>query len=216
MTIQVVLAIAGCFALLVGIFGGGVQAKEVTVPKISTLTRITSSIIGVILIGIAIWLYTSNSFTSQPQTELQINPQTTLENKLKTNPQTEVQPNPQTDLQKNYASKDFYDIPFTLAEGFSKGITINEVQAQIKGTNVEFRIDYACDANRNMSFFNPPNGDIISIQKYLSSGTKNILITVSIEELQKISNITVSFYVPTQNPPDFMFLDFNKIKNILP
>jgi hypothetical protein len=53
-----ILGIAGCVALLIGIFGGGVKAKEIEVPKISTLPRILSCIIGGLLIGVSIWLFT--------------------------------------------------------------------------------------------------------------------------------------------------------------
>jgi hypothetical protein len=54
MTLPIVLTIAGCTALLVGLLGGGVKAKEIEVPKISLLPRIVSSLIGLVLIGIAI------------------------------------------------------------------------------------------------------------------------------------------------------------------
>jgi hypothetical protein len=56
MTIPLVLGIAGCVALLVGLFGGGVKVKELEIPTISTLPRILSTIIGVVLIGCGIWL----------------------------------------------------------------------------------------------------------------------------------------------------------------
>jgi len=56
LTLQTILAIAGCIALLTGLFGGGVKAKEIEVPKISSLARIISGLIGIALIGIAIRL----------------------------------------------------------------------------------------------------------------------------------------------------------------
>lgn len=56
MTLPIILTIAGCVALLVGLFGGGVKAKEIEVPKISLLPRIISSLIGLMLIGAAIWM----------------------------------------------------------------------------------------------------------------------------------------------------------------
>jgi hypothetical protein len=56
MTIPLVLGIAGCVALLVGLFGGGVSAKDVEIPKISTLPRILSVVLGIALIGSGIWL----------------------------------------------------------------------------------------------------------------------------------------------------------------
>ena len=56
MTLPNVLAIAGSIALLIGLFGGGVKAKEIEVPKISIGTRIFSSLVGMALIGIAIKL----------------------------------------------------------------------------------------------------------------------------------------------------------------
>jgi hypothetical protein len=56
MTLQLVLATAGSIALLVGLFGGGVKAKEIEVPKINVWPRILSSLIGIMLIGVAIKL----------------------------------------------------------------------------------------------------------------------------------------------------------------
>ncbi|RPJ26876.1 MAG: hypothetical protein EHM33_09970 [Chloroflexi bacterium] len=56
MTPQNILTIAGSIALLIGLFGGGVKAKEIEIPKISIWARIFSSVVGVVLIGIAIRL----------------------------------------------------------------------------------------------------------------------------------------------------------------
>jgi len=56
MTLTAILALAGCIALLVGIFGGGVKAKEVEVPLIPIGSRITSSLVGLGLIVTAIWI----------------------------------------------------------------------------------------------------------------------------------------------------------------
>jgi hypothetical protein len=56
MTLQIVLAIAGSVALLAGLFGGGIKAKEIEVPKITMWARIFSSLVGVALIGVAIRL----------------------------------------------------------------------------------------------------------------------------------------------------------------
>jgi hypothetical protein len=68
MNTSVVLAIAGCAALLVGLFGGGVKAKEIEVPKISTLSRVFSSGIGVALIGTGIFLELNNLIPSAAET----------------------------------------------------------------------------------------------------------------------------------------------------
>lgn len=68
MTLQVVLAIAGSIALLVGLFGGGVKAKEIEVPKLSVWPRIFSSLIGTVLIGVAIWLPNPLPSTESPIT----------------------------------------------------------------------------------------------------------------------------------------------------
>ena len=43
MTLPIVLAIAGSIALLIGLFGGGVKAKEIEGPKLSIGPRILSS-----------------------------------------------------------------------------------------------------------------------------------------------------------------------------
>jgi hypothetical protein len=56
MTLPVVLAIAGCIALLIGLSGGGISAEQVVVPKIPTLSRVLAGLIGLAFIGIAIWI----------------------------------------------------------------------------------------------------------------------------------------------------------------
>jgi hypothetical protein len=63
MTLPIVLTVAGCVALLVGLFGGGVKAKEIVVPKISILPRIFSIVmgIGLIWVGTQLSLIPDNS-----------------------------------------------------------------------------------------------------------------------------------------------------------
>jgi len=56
MTVPVVLAIAGVVSLLVGVLGGGIKAKEIEIPTVPPIARVISSVLGLILIGFAIWL----------------------------------------------------------------------------------------------------------------------------------------------------------------
>src|SRR5215207_644610 len=65
-TLPIVLAIAGSVALLIGLFGGGVKAKEIVVPKLSIWARIFSSLVGIALIWIAIQLPISPPSTESP------------------------------------------------------------------------------------------------------------------------------------------------------
>ena len=51
-----VIAAIGGIALLIGIFGGGIKAKEVEIPLLPASVRILSGITGITLLGIAIWL----------------------------------------------------------------------------------------------------------------------------------------------------------------
>jgi len=199
MTLPIVLAIAGCAALLVGLFGGGVKAKEIEVPRISILSRIFSGVIGLVLIGIAIWISYVN-----PSQLSGLTPEPTI-----SEIPTATQIQPQQTILAN-------EIPFTYASDFGSGITIQRVWAQNTGTNVEFHFDYTSDVDRGMSFFNPPDGDIISIQKDLPAGTNSVLIVASVDALQKVSNITVNFYIPGGELTGAIFLDFQEIKNILP
>jgi hypothetical protein len=66
MTLPIILAIAGSVALLVGLFGGGIKAKEIEVPKISILARIFSSLVGIVLIVTAIRFPNPPQSTEQP------------------------------------------------------------------------------------------------------------------------------------------------------
>ena len=54
MDVSAVIAIIGGIALLVGVFGGGVQLKELTIPPINSAFRIISFVLGVILIIAAV------------------------------------------------------------------------------------------------------------------------------------------------------------------
>ena len=54
MSVSVVFAVAGCLALLFGIVGGGIKARELEVPSLSGRARFISSIIGIVLLGLAI------------------------------------------------------------------------------------------------------------------------------------------------------------------
>lgn len=56
MSISVVFAIAGVIALLFGIVGGGIKAKEIEVPILPVNVRIATIIIGIVLIGVTFWL----------------------------------------------------------------------------------------------------------------------------------------------------------------
>ncbi len=61
MTVSVVFAIAGVVALLFGIVGGGIKAKEIEVPLLSARTRLVTILVGITLIGFTIWLENNNS-----------------------------------------------------------------------------------------------------------------------------------------------------------
>src|SRR5512133_2000680 len=58
--LPIILAIAGSVALLIGLFGGGIKAKEIEVPTLARGARILSSLVGMLLIGAAIQLSISN------------------------------------------------------------------------------------------------------------------------------------------------------------
>jgi hypothetical protein len=63
--VPAIVAIIGGIAFLVGLLGGGIEAAQVKIPQLPRWLRFLSSLMGVALIGIAIWL----SFaTSAPQT----------------------------------------------------------------------------------------------------------------------------------------------------
>jgi hypothetical protein len=56
MTVSVVFAIAGVLALLFGVIGGGIKAKEIEIPQLPAAVRIVIIIAGLLLIGATIWL----------------------------------------------------------------------------------------------------------------------------------------------------------------
>lgn len=75
MTVSVVFAIAGVIALLFGIIGGGIKAKEVEVPLLSIRVRIFTIIVGLILISITIWLENQSKVpNSDALTQLTLTP----------------------------------------------------------------------------------------------------------------------------------------------
>ena len=56
MSVPIVISVIGGIALLIGIFGGGIKAKEVEIPSVNVKIRIISAITGVFLITIAAFL----------------------------------------------------------------------------------------------------------------------------------------------------------------
>ena len=53
MTLQTLSFLFGALLLLVGIVGGGLEIKELKIPKIATWGRVVSSIVGLVFFGIA-------------------------------------------------------------------------------------------------------------------------------------------------------------------
>jgi hypothetical protein len=66
MSVPIILAMAGVIALLIGVLGGGIKAKEVEIPWISPRGRVVSFVAGLGLIGIAIWLSLGPVATNSP------------------------------------------------------------------------------------------------------------------------------------------------------
>ncbi len=71
MGVEAILAIVGGIALLVGIFGGGVKAKEIEIPSIHAGLRVISALTGIALIVIAIFLSRPELLPAIPQTQQQ-------------------------------------------------------------------------------------------------------------------------------------------------
>ena len=67
MTLPVVLAIAGCIALLIGLFGGEIEVQTLKNSQTISFAKSSASLIGLAFIGIAIWYSPAPShFASQP------------------------------------------------------------------------------------------------------------------------------------------------------
>ena len=79
--VPVVLAIVGGVALLLGVLGGGIEAEKIKIPSLPLIVRIIAGTIGVILIGVSIWLYSSTAIKGQ-QTTVAAVPATGLEAEL--------------------------------------------------------------------------------------------------------------------------------------
>ncbi|HEY5731146.1 MAG TPA: hypothetical protein VIS72_13920 [Anaerolineales bacterium] len=271
MTVPIVLALIGGVALLIGLFGGGVKAKEIEIPKIPGWSRLFSAVFGIILLGVSVWLYSSppsggiatltalvpNQPTDIPApVEINFEASKTSINDgncsvLKWNVQNamhvylngtemggrgdeEVCPRSTTTytLGVEHATGYFEreitvivedapltgenNIPFTYADDFRSGITIHAVRAKNTGTTIEFQFDYTSDVERGVSFFDPPNGETISIQEILPAGTNTVMIAADISALQSVSSITVNFYIPSKELTGRIFLEFEEIEKILP
>ena len=103
MTLPTVLAIAGCFALLIALFGGGVKAKEIEVPEISAWQRIISGLVGAVLIGIALWASFYTPPVSQPTSPQpsETPTQNTIPSPTQSNPIASQTPNPPPTISVN-------------------------------------------------------------------------------------------------------------------
>jgi len=61
-TIASLTFLAGLALIIVGIFGGGIEVKEVKIPTLPTVPRITSIVVGCLLVGVYFW----NPFPQPP------------------------------------------------------------------------------------------------------------------------------------------------------
>ncbi|OPY85863.1 MAG: hypothetical protein A4E65_00032 [Syntrophorhabdus sp. PtaU1.Bin153] len=66
MTSEMAVLGFGCILLLVGIIGGGLEIKELKIPKIGTTTRFIAVVCGVILIVVGIYLTGSKDKKANP------------------------------------------------------------------------------------------------------------------------------------------------------
>jgi hypothetical protein len=73
MDLPLVIGIAGCMALLAGLFGGGLRVRDIEIPTISKTSRGFSSIVGVGLIVAGIWL-SRPDFSSAPLADTTMEP----------------------------------------------------------------------------------------------------------------------------------------------
>src|SRR5580700_8006962 len=54
-TIASLTFLAGLALIIIGIFGGGIEVKEVKIPTLPTVPRITSIVVGCLLVGLYFW-----------------------------------------------------------------------------------------------------------------------------------------------------------------
>lgn len=56
MEVSAIIAVVGGVAFIVGLFGGGFEVKEIRFPKIRDWLRVVSVIVGLVFIGVSVWL----------------------------------------------------------------------------------------------------------------------------------------------------------------
>lgn len=99
MDVSAVIAVIGGIALLVGIFGGGVEAEKIKIPTINSWVRVISVITGIALI-------TTSAILANP--ELLISPVTAPTSSLSTIVPGEIQPTQNiTSPRRNLTSSDY-------------------------------------------------------------------------------------------------------------
>lgn len=71
MTTSAILTIGALAFIVLGVLGGKIRAKEISIPELPVFVRGTSILIGFVLLGIAIWL--SIPVKEKPLTEVTSN-----------------------------------------------------------------------------------------------------------------------------------------------
>jgi|CXWL01.1.fsa_nt_gi hypothetical protein len=74
MSVPTVIAVIGGIALLIGIFGGGIRAKEIEIPSINARVRVFSTLTGIVLLAIAALLSSPEILNSPPKVPTEIQP----------------------------------------------------------------------------------------------------------------------------------------------
>jgi len=74
MDVLTVIAIIGGIALLVGLFGGGIQARDIKIPKLPNRVRFISSLIGFIILIFVSWRASLNAVPIPPNPTPTVSP----------------------------------------------------------------------------------------------------------------------------------------------
>jgi len=105
------------------------------------------------------------------------------------------------------------DIRFTATWQISD-LTVSSITAREAGNSVVFTFAYASSQNRNMYFFDHPNGRLFKQNLTAPANPGIVRVTVPKSQLRQVTSIAANFMMPS-GAPNILLLNYADIKPLL-
>ncbi|GGH10387.1 M28 family peptidase [Paenibacillus segetis] len=95
----------------------------------------------------------------------------------------------------------------------SQDLLVTSISATKNGTNAIFSISYTSKKKRSFLLFDPPNGSNLNVRDVIKAGTSTLKVTVPINDLKKVNNLTMNIFDNNEN--NFIDINMDELAKII-